>query len=648
MNDHPVLVDSVNALIDLFAQDSNVDATALIILLRTDVTPSPEKSQTSWEKVVAKPFESPLTWIEFGISLGRFTSDKIKQEIAGLSGDKGQFSSILTVAMSARDKCIQKIAKALFHFGVHGKEMAAFDPMSLSSILEQTDELTDIAITFLAEMALINAKECVPQLFPLLSSDKASARKNSLELLARILQGDVPVSIMQMIASNILPMIGDEAISVRVDIPKLFVSVPVPFIVPSLMKLLSDSDEKKRSTASAAIDLIMLNSNDPSLLLKTILDSALGGAVASPTSPSDIQTVTSNDREKAAQRALKLVENWVSKIKGTVMLDPSPVLDRLWNELGNGVIIGFVTRCTPLFDSSRFLACLLEQLRKNDESLFGKVCPLLVLNSQLSDFFSDRDVLASPLFDLVFKLGDPERDVRQLRARVIARFPPWFFMGRLREYGLLTKPSLAVIVFAGMCHPQPIENVCDDFEAVFDTIEDDLFEPVCDAFFFADKKRCIAFAVRNFENRRGMFLLYSIIAKFETSDTVEFVRSGNLERVLKKQFGDEQAVMALDILFRFTHKCQDVILDSYWEKLFEIGSHYFDLAGAGYRINSMKLVLALLMNHTSERHLECNFARVMHMIEVGSEDYVNPGVRELATELGAMFRPLIQSLAFEL
>jgi HEAT repeat protein len=207
-------------------------------------------------------------------------------------------------------------------------------------------------------MALSNPQECVPQLFPLLQSDKPTARKNSLELLSRILNGNLEDSIRQMIASNLLPLVGDEAISVRVDIPKLFVSVPPGFIVPPLFRLLSDRDERKRSTASTAVKKILRETTEPSELLQTILDCALA-RVTAPNSPAAIQAVTRDDQKIAQERALKLIEEWSSESRGTLMLDPLPVLNRLWADPQNGVIVSFVTKSTPLYDRNRLITYLL-------------------------------------------------------------------------------------------------------------------------------------------------------------------------------------------------------------------------------------------------------------------------------------------------
>jgi hypothetical protein len=157
--------------------------------------------------------------------------------ITSLSGDRGQFASIITVSLSVTDRTIQRIGHALFRFGIQGKATAAFDPSSVSQSLEQKDEFKSIAITFLSEMALANASESLPQLFPLLQSDKPAALKNAFDLLSRILSGELDDSVRQMVTTNLLPVIGDKSISVRVDIPKLFVSVP------HLMRFLSDRDD---------------------------------------------------------------------------------------------------------------------------------------------------------------------------------------------------------------------------------------------------------------------------------------------------------------------------------------------------------------------------------------------------------------------
>jgi hypothetical protein len=76
--------------------------------------------------------------------------------------------------------------------------------------------------------------------------EKLVERKNALNFLSCILSGELDDSVRRMVATNLLPVIVDESISICVDIPKLFVSVPPGFIVPHLMRLLSDRDERKR------------------------------------------------------------------------------------------------------------------------------------------------------------------------------------------------------------------------------------------------------------------------------------------------------------------------------------------------------------------------------------------------------------------
>jgi hypothetical protein len=486
-------------------------------------------------------------------------------------------------------------------------------------------------------MALANAEECVPQLIPLLTSQKPAGRKNSLELLSRILSGDLDDRLRQMIALNLLPMIGDEAISVRVDIPKLFVSVPPGFIVPHLMKILSDTDERKRSTASASIQKILRETTEPDDLLQTILDAALGG-VSAPSSPAAIEAVTRDKQKVAQERALKLVEQWASESNGKLMLDPAPVLNRLWADPQNAVIVGFITKSTSLYDTNRLLAALLTQLRKPADDLFAKLAPLLVLRSQPPAFFTRRETAASPLFDLIYQPEEPERDLRRVRGEILAQFPLSFVLPRITETGLFTKFSLYIICFAGRFHGG-VHEVCDEFEANFPQPDEELFIPVCDAFFFADRKRCVDFALRQRGSRRGMLLLDSALKKFEEADVNSFVRSGQFDRLLRLEFAEEVEAFAVNLLFTFVFRAKSVDLDGQWEQLFEIGSHFFDSRKAPCRLAAIKLISALLVNPATTTHFPGNFDRIQHIVAVATEDWENPDIRHLGDTLKQMMTP---------
>lgn len=622
------------------------DVSPLIPLMRTDIPPSSEKCQASWAKIAAKPFESRLNWIEFGLSVGRCEDERLRNEIASLSNEKGQFSSIITVALSVSDDSIQSIARALFRFGIHGKESASFDPASLSQILEQSDDLTDIAITFLSEMALANAKECVPQLFPLLQSDKASARKNSLELLSRILKGRIEMSVRKMIANNLLPMVSDEAISVRVDIPKLFVSLPPDFIVPPLIKMLGDKNEKKRSTASESINQIMKTTEDPALLLKTVLDCALGLSSQAPDSPASIEAITPEERKRDTERALNLVEKWATESAGKMLINPNPILERLWADPKNSVIVSFIAKSSRLYNPNQLLAAILTRLnhpidesKSEEDAMFERLAPLLVLKSQSDDFFTQREVVASPIFDLLYVPDEPVQQLRRVRGEIMGRFDPNFVVPKLTEYGLLTKLSFFVVCMLGNFHQDPVPEVCDVYEEKFYELEQDLFyPPLCDAFFFADRKRAVTFAIKQNGTHRALLLLCSAFQKFQESDARHFFNSGGFDRLLQMKFEDDQAQLAVNALFFITYKCVRISLDPHWETLFEIASHYFDKANPDVRFSALKLIGALISNTDADRH-PGRFSRIEHIVTVASEDYSHPDIQKFGAELVRSIRP---------
>ncbi|OHT17407.1 hypothetical protein TRFO_12361 [Tritrichomonas foetus] len=647
-NVHQISSVSSRELLKILKENSgDYSYVKFIPLIRSDIPPSLDKCRDIWARIVPSPFSSPIDWIELGIVLGRFEDEKIREQIASLSTEQGQFSSILTVALSAQNESIQNVARALFRFGVHGKETAAFDPHSLSQILEQSDDLTEIAITFLSEMALANAKECVPQLFPLLQSDKPSARKNSLELLSRILKGNLKPSIRQMIATSLLPLVGDDAITVRVDIPKLFVSVSPTFIVPPLIRLLSDKDERKRSTASSSISLILKETKSPDVLLDTILNCTLGGVAQQIKSPADISANTSDT--KAAERAMKLVEQWANESKNKIMLDPSPVLERFWKNPSNEIYVSFIAKSAPLYDQARLLAAIIEKIKKNSTELFDRLAPLLVLRSQSVSFFMTREVSASPLFSLLFHNDETEEKAfRNLRCELLSRFSPSFVMPQLIEYGIMNKFSLCIICYSGQTHPDmlPLPYVVDEIENNILQVENELFIPFCDAFYFSDRKRFINFAINQNGSHRGIMMLNSAVRKFTPQDCNHMISSGILEKILAMKFQPEEEQIAIELLFVFSFQCKDVGLGSYWENMFDIASHYSDSSKPNVRFAALKLIGAILSNPAAESHLLGAVERIQHIVSLAADDQANPQIRALANELNKVFNP--SSLVTEL
>jgi len=612
----------------------------IIAKLRMDIPPSSESTLALWTQIVESPFTKTMEWISFGLSLGRFDEEHLRSEIASISRQKGDFSSVITVALSADNRSIRNVARAIFRFGIHGKEMASFDPSSLSSILEQSDELTDIALTFLCEMSLSNPEKCVPQLFPLLSSDKPQSRKNALALLQKIVDGKIEASVLNLIASNLIPLVGDDAISVRVDIPKLFASTSTTFIVPSLMRMLSDPNEKKRSTASASIKLIMEKCEDPENLLKIILDYALTTGTV-PNSPAAIGAMM-NDK-KSAERVLGLVENWAKEYEGKLFLDPTPVLSRLWEDPQNEIIVSFISKSSPIYDQTRLISAILTKLRKKTENMFDSLAPLLVLRSQPLDFFLRRETVASPIFNLLNVRIDEQRPIMKLRAEILARFSPQFVMPQIIEMGLMDKMNLYIICIAGNIHPLPIPYVCDEFEKVFDSIPSELFEPVCDAFFFSDRDRYITYALKHNDPKKMFMMLLPAFQKYSPNDCEIFVKKGYLGKLLSKHFGQEEEKIAIHALFVFVFQTKsNPCIDPHWETLFDIASFFSDHNNSEVRFAAIKLLGALITNPIMESHLAGSFDRFMHIITIRSDEGEDPRIRELARTLLESTKPKLE------
>ena len=633
---HPIAATAASCLLEEFSK--NRDYSELLSKLRTDMVANTETIQQTWSFIAQKPFEDVKDWIILGLIIGRFDEERLRNEIANISKDKGQFSSIITVSLSTDNDSIRNIAKAIFRFGIHGRETAAFDPQSLSQILEQSDDLTGIALTFLSEMALANAKECLPQLFPLLNSDKPVARKNALALLQKVVDGHVGPEIRQMIAANLLPMIGDDAITVRVDIPKLFVGVPPQSIVPPLIRMLSDGSEKTRSTATASLKLMMQTSDQPQEILRIILDTALNPSPI-PTTPGAVSLPSKQD-EKSRERVFELVQNWAQESSGKMMLDPTPVIQRLWDDPQNPIITSFIAKAAPMYDSIRLLTCVITKLKQPAETVFDGLAPLLVLQSQSMDFFSRREVVGSQLFDLVFKHEDNElSNILHLRGDICARFPPSFVIPRILECGILNKFCLYIVCRQGMFHETKLKEAYDELLTKFDTIQEDLLIPVCDALFFSDRDRYIDLAMK--QTQQKLFLMLSNgFQKFEEKDVVNFINKGYLDKLLSLEFEEKLNNQAVNTLFLFAYQARSVeALDNYWNQLFDIMSYFSDNKDANVRFSAIKLLGALMSHPSFQTHFLSVQNRIEHILTIHSDESEDPKVRELTQTFLNLTKP---------
>lgn len=76
--------------------------------------------------------------------------------------------------------------------------------------------------------------------------------------------------------------------------------------------------------------------------------------------------------------------------KKSLMLDPNPVLKRLWENPTNAIVL-FLAKSAPLYDQTRLLALVVDRLKVEPSNMFEKLAPLLVLRSQPVSFFTTRE-----------------------------------------------------------------------------------------------------------------------------------------------------------------------------------------------------------------------------------------------------------------
>jgi hypothetical protein len=232
------------------------------------------------------------------------------------------------------------------------------------------------------------------------------------------------------------------------------------------------------------------------------------------------------------------------------------------------------------------------------------------------------------LFDLIYRSDESVKKLRRVRCEIVAQFPVNVILNRIEETGLMNKFALCVVCDAGQIHGG-VPQVCYELETHFPGPDDKRFVPVCDAFFFADRRRCIDFALNRGGFHSGLRLLDSIFQKFTEGDVMAFVRCWQFNQLLRLEFGPEVEVFAVNLLFTFVYRAKKANLDGQWEQLFEIGSHVFDSSKGQCRLAALKIITALFVNPATGTHLHGNLTRIQHIVEVASEDWEKAEIRKI-------------------
>lgn len=263
--------------------------------------------------------------------------------------------------------------------------------------------------------------------------------------------------------------------------------------------MLADKSEKRRSTASESINHIFNANEDPQSLLETLFDSTTKSFV----SPSQIEAEPLD--RKNSERAIGILEKWTKTVK--VMLDSAPLLMKFWSDSTNDLMVSFITKASSLFDKTQLLSLILQKLDDPINSEFDTLAPILILKSQPSDFFSSREVMASNLFLKLFVFDDKIKSIQRLRGEILARYFPDFLIPILIEHGLNQKFILFIICMCGNYHNDHFPLVANEIEKMILDSSDDLFEPLCDSFYFPDKERFVRFSLFQDGSEQAFLLL---------------------------------------------------------------------------------------------------------------------------------------------
>ncbi|KAF2307855.1 hypothetical protein GH714_032638 [Hevea brasiliensis] len=243
-------------------------------------------------------------------------------------------------------------------------------------------------------------------------------RRNAIDVVSQVLcmsldsTGKLSHLAWQDIANNLLERFSDEDITIRQQASKLISMIDPALVFPALVHLIYSSDEGVQSCASTSLTtMLKCHSQKPEVIcmLLDCLSNLNQGVDLSPT--------TGYQREGPKvdiDRVLKLMSEWSKSVQNWNSLI-GPLIDKMFAEPANATIVRFLSCISEYLAeaadvvlsrvlsqikpqegiSKGFLSrwesksCTSEEFMKMEQSLFERLCPLLIIRMLPLGVFDD-------------------------------------------------------------------------------------------------------------------------------------------------------------------------------------------------------------------------------------------------------------------
>ncbi|KAM7524534.1 hypothetical protein LguiA_014436 [Lonicera macranthoides] len=290
---------------------------------------------------------------------------------------------------------------------------------SLLHLLDERDGTARAAVMLLAECCSISSdSKCLEEVLKRLANGDVTQRRNAVDVISEVISisldsaASLSYSMWQEIANHLLEHLGDEDVVIGAQTSKLIPMLDASLVLPSLVHLIYSSNERVQLSASKAFVAVLKNHNLKSDVICMLLD-----CLSNLSETLDPLKAASDPREGLkldTDRVLKLIPEWSNSVEDWNVLI-GPLVQKMFAEPSNATIVRFLSCISEhLADAAgAVFTHLLLQTRgqkeidenffskreagthteydsvKRQHSLFGRLCPLLIIRLLPLRVFND-------------------------------------------------------------------------------------------------------------------------------------------------------------------------------------------------------------------------------------------------------------------
>ncbi|XP_057999878.1 uncharacterized protein LOC110663402 isoform X2 [Hevea brasiliensis] len=289
----------------------------------------------------------------------------------------------------------------------------------LLNLLDERDGIAKAVVVLIAEYcSMTSNSNCLKQVLERLASGNALQRRNAIDVVSQVLcmsldsTGKLSHLAWQDIANNLLERFSDEDITIRQQASKLISMIDPALVFPALVHLIYSSDEGVQSCASTSLTTMLKCHSQKPEVICMLLD-----CLSNLNQGLDLSLTTGYQREGPKvdiDRVLKLMSEWSKSVQNWNSLI-GPLIDKMFAEPANATIVRFLSCISEYLAeaadvvlsrvllqikpqegiSKGFLSrwesksCTSEELMKMEQSLFERLCPLLIIRMLPLGVFDD-------------------------------------------------------------------------------------------------------------------------------------------------------------------------------------------------------------------------------------------------------------------